>query len=330
MGNKIGTQVCSSEEICQLDSNTTQTSYSNEKPKYGSILRLWRFYPDPQDDLFVHTTPIDLREFSHFHDESCYIILHTFLSPELQANISNDFDSSPSSPNSKLQLSAAEVGVSAKQQLSPKGQRNSFGGIHSIAKSLQRPELNKYPVHYDIYIWHGIETPSLVKANTLAKGFEIDEALKNMSHTKTLSSFYEDNPTIFPISSFLQLGDTLEEWKRQSEGNHLFLWISKLYFPAPPPTKSSSPPTSKRSENVSSKKSRSNLMRGSISNCSHSVLPTNKTTNSNSSTSPAVSSKRIRKLARKGKEGKNTNKNIHFTFYILHFLTFFCFFFLLK
>lgn len=291
MGNQIGTEACSVEEISKCASGSSN-DYSKPavKPKYGSIIRMWRYYLDPNDDLFVHCDSLDLREFSHFQDESCYIVLHMFLSPELQPPQSpKKTDNEPVSPNSKLHLSAAEIGVSAKQQLSPRGQRNSFGGIHSIAKSLQQPELNKNPVNYDIYIWHGKEVPPHAKANALAKGFEMDETLKQIPCNCILPSFYGENGKITAISSFLQLDhDSLEEWKRQSENNHLFLWISKLYFPSTL-KQSSSPPTTKRT-----KKNRATLLKNSVGNTSHASLPS----------SPAGSSnKRIRKLSRKHLKG---------------------------
>src|SRR3990167_3017406 len=94
------------------------------------------------------------------------------------------------------QLSIIEFVVSAQQQLTPRGQSSSFGGIHSFFNTIQIAELNK----------------------------------KNKLQ-KFLQYFYFKNDFIVPLSSLFQFCHSLSlvEWSRLITENHLFTTISKAF-----------------------------------------------------------------------------------------------------
>lgn len=283
MGNTVGIEKCTFEEIVQ---SVTPPSSGEERsgrrkssfptdvtPRYRSILWIWRYSLDSQDDLCTFHAPLNMHDFTQFSDENCYIVLHLFLSPELQATLPaiEKIDLNSSVDNQSL-LGCTEVAVSAKQQLTPRGQSTSFGGIHSVANSLQSETRNS-DLQYDIYMWHGNECPPLVKANALAKAFDMDGRLKRIALHALVDLMIHGRDTIVPLDSVLCLGSEMSEWYRQSQGNHLFVFLNKLYAPAPPsddvpPTKKSSKGSRTRMKKSSSK----GIIKSSIANASSSCL----------------------------------------------------------
>ena len=132
------------------------------------------------------------------------------------------------------QLSIIEFVVSAQQQLTPRGQSSSFGGIHSFFNTIQISELNKkykYKIQYDVYVWYGKEALQIVKANALAKAFDLEGSLKKSNFQKFLQYFYFKNDFIVPLSSLFQFCHSLSlvEWSRLITENHLFTTISKAF-----------------------------------------------------------------------------------------------------
>jgi len=286
MGNTVGIEQCTFEEIVQGCTPPNANSGSEERtkrkpfaldvsPRYRSILWIWRYSLDSNDDLCTIHTPVDMRDFSQFSDENCYIVLHLFLSPELQATLPvlEKTDLHGSSPDNQSLLGCTEVAVSAKQQLTPRGQSTSFGGIHSVANSLQS-ETRNGDLQYDIYMWHGNECPPLVKANALAKAFDMDGRLKRIALHSLADLMVHGKESIIPLDSILCLHSEMSEWYRQAQGNHLFVFLNKLYAPEPssttdnPPTKK----TTKSSRTKTKKAGSSRLSKNSIANTSSTCL----------------------------------------------------------
>ena len=215
MGNHIGIEACNLDKI--RSNPLFDDDLGNTQPLFHNIIFGWRYYIDSNDDLFVRSDPIILQEFTEFQSQSCYIILHLFLSPEIKNKTCRERTNSESSaePN----ISAPILALSAKEKLIEKDQI-SFR-IHSSTSSI-----GDDLVQYEIHLWKGNEASHLVKANTEAQGLDLGNTLKDLDRKILLSSFYKES-SILPLSSIIKPIEDFEEWEKITEGNCLFRFLYK-------------------------------------------------------------------------------------------------------
>mmetsp|Transcript_16030 Transcript_16030/g.27333 ORF Transcript_16030/g.27333 Transcript_16030/m.27333 type:complete len:628 (-) Transcript_16030:80-1963(-) len=221
MGNTIGTEVSPP----TLDEMLRKTEPAVEERTtfdcFNSILRVWIFSPHKEDDLYVTNEAISLSNFKGFEDHSCYLVLHLYRNKPVK-------DISPKASNAPPTPTILDIAKSTAENLSPRGQVNCFGGFHSVSNSLSKNSTGT-DSKYDIYIWNGKNASQLIKANSLAKVFELDAALKD---GKGMDGVINREGNLVPLASVICCANKVlysDEWVPLLKNNHLLSTLNDAH-----------------------------------------------------------------------------------------------------
>jgi predicted protein tyrosine phosphatase len=144
---------------------------------FKSNIKAWSFQPDRTDRIDAEITPVDFTNFTTFDNKKCYILLHLFR---------KNFVTPPTNHNTVTQNhlnSLFGLAISTSKQLTPRGLEHRFS-VHDLQttffqEALQHTCSNQTSsqVSYDLYLWHGKESPMTIQAAAITRGFEIERKL---------------------------------------------------------------------------------------------------------------------------------------------------------
>lgn len=232
MGNQIGVElhpptlenfikiIKEEKEVCNGDTQVIATG----KPYYKSVIKLWKFSPHPNDDLFVASQPIRFDEIEKFEETNCYIVVHLFLLKESKISKNKNKYETKNLPENMVK----EVVESIQEVITPRGQTSAFGGYHSPT-NLQSKQKTNGNFKYDIYIWQGKQVNSLIKANSVATVFDLDSLLK--ANIDTLLPLFYDNKTVAPLHKIIKqelINNYFLSSSPSISENHLINYVNKL------------------------------------------------------------------------------------------------------
>jgi len=230
MGNSVGVESnpCSFEEFFTHVQNASPHETPPEpcpEPTYQSILKTWRFYQTETEQIHSNSEP--LTEFSKFHSNSCYIVLHLYLQDRTNVKSPKSKQKKKKSESAETLTKLFDIIESAREQLTPRGQSIAIGGYSS--QSFQH--LNSTgPVDYDIYLWNGKDSCQQLKSQILNQVFEVDSCLKTKGISKEeLLLFFTEPPTVISWFSTSKAGSA--HWKLLAKGNHLCSSLYRNYAP---------------------------------------------------------------------------------------------------
>lgn len=225
MGNTVGIELSPPpiEELLSKSFTQNEDNRRTQIDSYSSILRGWIF---SGDDIDIINRPIVLQQFQGFNDSCCYIVLHIYKNNRLEMQIEDNVEIPKQSPLSILDI------ASSTENLSPRGQCNSFGGYHSSSGILKTTQTNDNQYQkYDIYIWNGKNAHPVIKASSLAKIFELDGVLRERKISN--ESFTQISSKIVPISKIFlnekingEQENVTDVWNSLLQSNHLFHTIN--------------------------------------------------------------------------------------------------------
>lgn len=215
MGNTVGIEVppIPMEDLIKRNHSQVEEHSLN---CYNSIIRAWVFKSYKEDDLdVVSQNPLHLEKFTGFNEECCYIVLHSYNKNRIECLADDKTDKTESNLIKGLEI------IKTTKNLTPRGQTNCFGGFHSVSGVLNNCSSQSSDSKYDIYIWNGKNASSWTKANSLAKFFDLDGALKDFKNLDYLTQSSSNLISISSIFSFDKESMESEEWNLLIKSNHL-------------------------------------------------------------------------------------------------------------
>ena len=231
MGNSVGVEVTPPRMEDLLLKDQPQVETRTAFGDFNSLLRLWVFKPHEEDELFILNQPVNLLEFQSFQEDYCYVLLHLY-----RSTASSPSTEPPSVDRTLLSVyPTVETAKSALENLTPRGQ-SEYGGNNAFSSRVaMRGDDSPTGTEYDLFVWNGKRASPHIRANSLAKCYELNGSLKNgggLYHGSTKSE-----KELMPFTSS-DLKDADRMWVQVINKNLFFNLLNELYHFVPASTSS--------------------------------------------------------------------------------------------
>lgn len=174
-----------------MNKDTGTTDRTNS---FKSNIKAWSLEPHKDDRMETKISSVDFtsEQFTAFDSNKSYIVLHLFKKENHPSAVRNG--NSPLASHSNASPSLFKLAISTFEQLTPRGIEHKFS-THDLQtiffqSSLLKPLFSSagkndslqqnghsQQISYDLYLWHGKNSPASTQAFAVTKGFEIERKL---------------------------------------------------------------------------------------------------------------------------------------------------------